>query len=81
MVNSYDYISSTALTSAKEVYDNIFDEIDGWDEKKVYNLKLLGVIELGYLEDIIQKACNYKEHNVHIKDRKGNIIIDLYKFR
>ena len=77
MVNSYDYISSTALTSAKEVYDNIFDEIDGWDEKKVYNLKLLGVIELGYLEDIIQKACNYKEHNVHIKDRKGNIIIDF----
>lgn len=77
MVNSYDYISSTALTSAKEVYDSIFDEVEDWDEKKIYNLKLLGVIELGYLEDVIQKACNYKEHNVHIKDRKGNIIINF----
>lgn len=77
MINSYDYISSTALTSAKEVYDSVFDEIGDWDEKKIYNLKLLGVIELGYLEDVIEKACNYKEHNVHIKDRKGNIIIDF----
>lgn len=77
MINSYDYISSTALTSAKEVYDSVFDEIGDWDEKKTYNLKLLGVIELGYLEDVIEKACNYKEHNVHIKDRKGNIIIDF----
>lgn len=77
MINSYDYISSTALTSAKEVYDSVFDEIGDWDEKKIYNLKLLGVIELGYLEDVIEKACNYKEHNVHIKDIKGNIIIDF----
>ena len=77
MVNSYDYISNTALTSAKEVYDSVFDEIDDWDEKKIYNLKLLGVIELGYLGDVIQKSCNYKEHNVHIKDKKGNIIIDF----
>ena len=33
--------------------------------------------ELGYLGDVIQKSCNYKEHNVHIKDKKGNIIIDF----
>ena len=56
MVNSYDYISNTALTSAKEVYDSVFDEIDDWDEKKIYNLKLLGVIELGYLGDVIQRT-------------------------
>lgn len=81
LVNSYEYIASTTEASASEVYYNIIDELDGWNEKSITNLKLSGIIEMGLLEESINKSTRYKPFNMHLVDNKTNReILDIQNY-
>lgn len=81
LVNSYEYISSTTEAAANEVYYNIVDELEGWNEKNIINLKLAGIIEMGLLEESIIKSTRYKPFNMHIIDESNNReILDIQNY-
>ena len=77
LIDEYQYITSIAETSAKEIFQYIKDELESWDEKKVINLRLGAVLEVGNLTKDIKANSKYKPFNVNIKDKDNRIILNV----
>ncbi|SDD49995.1 diguanylate cyclase (GGDEF) domain-containing protein [Paenibacillus sp. UNCCL117] len=72
--SSYDVSTRTTLQAARNTADSIIKELDQWGAEDVLGVRLESVIQLGYLQEIVNRNTTQKLFDITITNTKKNVL-------
>ncbi|MGL4762305.1 MAG: putative bifunctional diguanylate cyclase/phosphodiesterase [Sarcina sp.] len=72
-----EHILQNVYTSANDTFEHISDELELWDNEEITNLKLSGIIEEFWLEEVVKSYSKNKPFNISILTQSNIKILDV----